>query len=87
MRIIEIDMKQTRTITLRISKDLNEEIERIVREKGYGSKSEFIREALNEFLEEYMKQLASISEINEWSSREAGGDYEGVKNPNLVMIY
>ncbi len=84
-KIIEIDMKQTRTITLRISRNLNDEIERIVREKGYFSKSDFIRDALNEFLSEFEKSAAVDPNYKQFEADD--GSQNLVDNPNLVVIY
>jgi len=87
MKVIEIDMKQTKTITLRISNDLNDEIEKIVREKGYSSKSDFIREALNEFLVGYQKEFdVLMQDLRSWSNRESRNS-DQLSNPNLVLIY
>ncbi len=86
MKVIEIDMKQTKTITLRISNDLNNEIEKIVRERGYSSKSDFIRLALDEFLMSYQKELEGLThEAKSWSRNSKESDQ--LSNPNLVLIY
>jgi len=86
MKVIEIDMKQTKTITLRISNDLNNEIEKIVKEKGYSSKSDFIRAALDEFLMSYQKEFEGLTnEAKSWSRNDKGSDQ--LSNPNLVLIY
>ena len=87
MEIIEIYMKQTRTVTLRVSNDLNEKIEKIVKEKGYKSKSDFIRTALNEFLAEYEK-MAKVSSTVDKSWRDDKINRDVVpSNPNLIVVY
>ena len=87
MKVIEIDMKQTKTVTLRISSDLNNEIEKIVKEKGYTSKSDFVRSALDEFLMSYQKEFEELtSEAKPWNSRNSKGS-DQLGNPNLVVIY
>jgi Arc/MetJ-type ribon-helix-helix transcriptional regulator len=87
MEIIEIDMKQTRTVTLRVSNDLNEKIEKIVKEKGYRSKSDFIRTALNEFLAEYEKITKVSSAVDKsWRDGKINKDI-APSNPNLIVVY
>jgi len=48
--------KYSKIITLRISKDLDDVLTEICREFGYSSKSEFVREAV----EDYIKYLSSL---------------------------
>lgn len=89
MRIIEIDMKQTRIVTLRISKTVNDRIEKIVKKRGYPSKSDFIRLAIIEFLNNFEKtHVPSVSDTGPWNRSDEGrSDTEFVNNPNLVIIY
>lgn len=89
MRVIEIDMKHTRIITLRIPKSINDLIEIIVKKRGYPSKSDFIRSAIIEFLTSFEeKHTVSKSGSNAWNiDGEGSNDAELFNNPNLVIIY
>jgi len=48
--------RYSKIITLRISKELDEVLTEICKEYGYSSKSEFVREAV----EDYIKYLSSL---------------------------
>ncbi len=89
MRVIEIDMRHTRIITLRIPKSINELIEKIVKKRGYPSKSDFIRSAIVEFLANFEeKHLVSMPNPDTLSiDGEGSNDPEFLTNPNLVIIY
>jgi len=53
--------KYSKIITLRIPKDLDDVLTEICREFGYSSKSEFVREAV----EDYIKYLSSLMSDDE----------------------
>ena len=63
MIILDVSSKRTKTLTLRVDSDLNRLIEKAVKAFGYKSKSDYIREAVLEFLAELeRKKEISISE-------------------------
>ena len=59
--------KRTRTLTLRVDESLNKLIEKAVKAFGYRSKSDYIREAVLEFLAELerKKEISISDEVNE----------------------
>ncbi len=56
MIILDTGSRRTKTLTLRVDDDLNKLIEKAVKLLGYKSKSDYIRDALVEFLKEFEKR-------------------------------
>ncbi len=56
MIILDTGSRRTKTLTLRVDDDLNKLIEKAVKLLGYKSKSDYIRDALVEFLREFEKR-------------------------------
>jgi len=48
--IIEIDVRVVKVVTFKVPKDLYEEVERAVMEHGFYNISEFIKRALDEYI-------------------------------------
>jgi len=71
MIILDISGKRTKTLTLRVDENLNRLIEQAVRIFGYKSKSDYIREAVIEFLAELerRKEISISDEVKEEVSR------------------
>ncbi len=56
MIILDTGSRRTKTITLRVDEELNRLVEKAVKLLGYKSKSDYIRDALIEFLREFEKR-------------------------------
>jgi metal-responsive CopG/Arc/MetJ family transcriptional regulator len=65
MQVIEINMRRTKTITLRVPKNINELLEKTYRSLGYPSKSELIRDAVLEYIEYIERSNALNAELSE----------------------
>ena len=67
MIILDVSSKRTKTLTLRVDSDLNQLIEKAVKVFGYKSKSDYIREAVLEFLAELerRKEISISDEVKE----------------------
>ena len=83
--IIEVNMKQTRTITLRIPKELNDLVEKIVTNGKYVSKSDFIRAAVEEFLAEFEAKHSEL--IHEKGDGKRSVERGSRRGSSLVVIY
>ncbi len=81
MFIVELNARKTKTITLRVSRELSMLLEKATKELGYQSKSDYIREAVEELLITYLKAHREelIAEMN-----ESGGE-ELVKVPSTIV--
>ncbi len=81
MFIVELNARKTKTITLRVSRELSALIEKVTRELGYQSKSDYIREAVEELLITYLKAHREelIAEMS-----ESGGE-ELVRVPSTIV--
>ncbi len=69
----------TKTVSFKASKKQLEEINRIVKEKGYTSKGEFIRELLRKNMEPELTQEA-IKRIKEGRRQLAGGEGKEIED-------
>ena len=81
MFIVELNARKTKTITLRVSRELSTLLEKATKELGYQSKSDYIREAVEELLITYLKAHREelIAEMNESGSEEL------VKVPSTIV--
>jgi len=72
MFIVELNARKTKTITLRVSRDISQLLEKATKELGYQSKSDYIREAVEELLVTYLKAHRDelVAEMNESGSDE-----------------
>lgn len=75
--VINIERRRTKTVTLRVDQELNDMLERAVKDLGYRSKSDYMRVALMEFLAEFER----VHEIKE-SSRISGEQ----KGPIIIYV-
>jgi len=71
-----LSSRYSRTVTLRISKELDEVLDKVSRELGYRSKSDFVRDAISEYID-YLLSMVSPSD---------GGDYEGVESEGVAEV-
>jgi len=81
MFIVELNARKTKTITLRVSRDLSEILEKATKELGYQSKSDYIREAVEELLITYLRAHRDelVTEMDESSSDEL------IKVPSTIV--
>ncbi len=56
MFVMELDMRKTRTLTLRVPSKVNELLEMAYHDLGYPTKSDFVREAVIEYINEVMRK-------------------------------
>lgn len=56
MFVMELDVRRTRTLTLRVPTGINDLLERAYRDLGYSTKSDFIREAVKEYIDEVIRK-------------------------------
>jgi len=71
-----LSSRYSRTVTLRISKELDEVLDKVSRELGYRSKSDFVRDAISEYID-YLLSMVSPSDE---------GDYEGVESESAAEV-
>lgn len=56
MFVMELDMRKTRTLTLRVPRKVNELLEKAYHDLGYPTKSDFVREAVIEYINEVVRK-------------------------------
>ena len=74
--------KYSKTVTLRIPKELDEIIDKISRELGYNSKSDFVRDAISEYIDYLISMMDSSSEEN----YESIEDITEIKYAKVIMV-
>ncbi len=74
-------LKHSKIITVRIPKNLDDEVSKICRELGYSSKSDFVREAVND----YINYLLSLMKDDE-EALEVGTEEELLETSKVIMI-
>ncbi len=82
MSVIVRRKSRRRIVTVRIPISLNEKLEELVENLKYPSKSEFIRSAIEEFLNEYELN----SDVNAGSATDSGLKGEGEEVPPLESV-
>ena len=87
MFVMELDVRRTRTLTLRIPSGVNDLLEKAYRDLGYSTKSDFIREAVKEYIDEVLKR--STHNTNLSSERTKLNNKlkpTQIKNTRLLLI-
>jgi len=88
MFVMELDVRRTRTLTLRVPARVNDLLERAYRDLGYPTKSDFIREAVREYIDEVLKK--STHNLNPSNEKiRVGGKLKSstIKNARLLIIH
>ncbi|MEO3993637.1 MAG: ribbon-helix-helix domain-containing protein [Desulfurococcaceae archaeon TW002] len=87
MFVMELDVRRTRTLTLRVPTGINDLLERAYRDLGYSTKSDFIREAVREYIDEVLKK--STLNLNLGGEKVRIGSKpktHQIKNTRLLLI-
>lgn len=87
MFVMELDVRRTRTLTLRVPTGINDLLERAYRDLGYSTKSDFIREAVREYIDEVLKK--STHNLNLGSEKvrmSSKPKTHQIKNTRLLLI-
>ncbi len=88
MFVMELDVRRTRTLTLRVPAGVNDLLERAYRDLGYPTKSDFIREAVREYIDEVLKK--STHNFNPSNEKiRVGSKFKSstIKNARLLIIH
>ncbi|MEM3948769.1 MAG: ribbon-helix-helix domain-containing protein [Zestosphaera sp.] len=87
MFVMELDARRTRTLTLRVPVGVNERLEKAYRDLGYSTKSDFIREAIIEYINEALKRGLTGSSIGNGKNKIHGKSRPAVsRNARLVVV-
>lgn len=87
MFVMELDVKRTRTLTLRVPTGINDLLERAYRDLGYSTKSDFIREAVKEYIDEVLrKSTHNINLSSEKLKTTSKSRSLPIKNTRLLLI-
>ncbi|MEM0474596.1 MAG: ribbon-helix-helix domain-containing protein [Zestosphaera sp.] len=87
MFVMELDVKRTKTLTLRVPAGINDLLERAYRDLGYSTKSDFIREAVREYIDEVLKKSTyNINVSGEKLKTTNKSRSLPIKNTRLLLI-
>ncbi|MEM0025017.1 MAG: ribbon-helix-helix domain-containing protein [Zestosphaera sp.] len=87
MFVMELDVKRTKTLTLRVPAGINDLLERAYRDLGYSTKSDFIREAVREYIDEVLKKSTyNINVSSEKLKTTNKSRSLPIKNTRLLLI-
>lgn len=87
MFVMELDVKRSRTLTLRVPTGINDLLERAYRDLGYPTKSDFIREAVREYIDEVLKKSAhNLNLSSERTKISNKPKSPQIKNTRLLLI-
>lgn len=87
MFVMELDARRTRTLTLRVPAGVNEMLEKAYRDLGYSTKSDFIREAVMEYINEVLKKAPANLSVKDERVRVGGKPKSMIgRNTRLVVV-
>jgi len=81
--VMELDVSKSRTLTLRIPRSLDSLIEKACKDLNYVNKSDFIRDAISEYIGVLTNELKSRNEFK----MPKNGFGVRVRKANVVLVY